>query len=289
LPLTDSLPLTVVVMAAGLGSRFGGVKQLAAIFPGGQTLVARSMANAVAEGFERAVVIVRSDIADAVAEHVEAHWPPGLAVDYVEQDRDPVAVDAARDFGRTKPLGTAHAVLCAADRLDGPFAVVNADDLYGAGPLGAIADHLASGLGHAVVGFHVARTILGERPVTRGLCLVDGAGRLLAIDEGTVTVHDEGRMSWVAPGGDPVALIGDEPVSMNLWAFRPSMLGWLAAALARFVDRGGAASEEELLLPAVVSGVLDDAPVRVLPTDDACLGITYAEDVPLLAKALADA
>jgi hypothetical protein len=133
----------------------------------------------------------------------------------------------------------------------------------------------------------VARTILADRPVTRGLCRVGDDGRLVAIDEGTVTVDDNRRLWWAAPGREPVALTGGEPVSMNLWAFQPSMLGRLATALDRFVEDGRLASADELLLPDVVAEVLDDEPVRVLPTDEYCLGVTYAEDVALLAEALA--
>ncbi len=207
-------------------------------------------------------------------------------MEYVDQDRDPASLAVGREHDRTKPLGTAHAVLAAADRLDGPFAVFNADDLYAAGPVAAIAAHLGSGAGHALVGFEVARTLLADRPVTRGLCRTDGKGRLSAIEEGTVSRNEDQSLSWAAPGGAPVALTGREPVSMNLWAFAPSILDRLAAALDEFVVSRAVATGEELLLPSVVGERLADEPVAVLPTDERCLGVTYREDVALLAEAL---
>jgi CTP:molybdopterin cytidylyltransferase MocA len=281
------LALTVVVLAAGLGRRFGGVKQLAEVFPDGRTVIARSMEHAARAGFERAVVIVRSDIAGLLADDVRVHWPADIAVEYVEQDRDPASIAAEREHGRTKPLGTAHAVLAAADRLDGPFAVFNADDLYRANPVAAIAGQLRDGDGHAVMGFDVARTLLTDRPVTRGLCRTDAAGRLSAIEEGTVGRGEDGRLTWAAPGGAPVTLAGTEPVSMNLWAFAPSILGRLAIAVDEFMASGRVASGDEVLLPSVVGRMVADEPVRVLRTGESCLGVTYREDIPLLVEALA--
>ena len=280
------MSLTVVVLAAGLGSRFGGVKQLASVFPDGRTVIDRSMANAVEAGFDHAVVVVRSDIAATIAEHVDGHWPGALDVEYVEQDREPAAVAAARDHDRTKPLGTAHAILSAADRIDGRFAVVNADDLYARAPLAAIAEVVRDGEGHALVGYQIARTLLTDRPVTRGLCRVNEDGVLTAIDEGTVTVHEGGRLSWAPPGQPSVELDGTEPVSMNLWAFAPTIIDAARAALDEFVGDGRVAGGEELLLPTLVGELLAEEPVRVLPTDERCLGVTYAEDVPLLVDAL---
>jgi hypothetical protein len=283
---------TLVLLAAGLGSRFGGPKQIAPIGPGGSALIDYAAHDAVAAGFGRLVLIVRGEIAGAVEEHVAGHWPPGLRPEYVRQDLEPAAV-AATAAGRVKPLGTAHALVAAASALDGPFGVANADDLYGAAAFKLLADHLAGGGGHALVGYRLANTLLGDRPVNRALCQVGGGGRLTGIVEGAVEVEGsdgERRLTWRPVGTPPSearAMTGDEPVSMNLWGFTPGILPVLQTAFAAFEAGGGIAAGEELFLPNVVGGHLgppEPLDVTVLVSDGRCLGVTHPDDVPLLQK-----
>lgn len=282
---------TLVLLAAGMGSRFGGPKQIAPIGPGGSALIDYAARDAMAAGFGRLVLIVRGEIADAVDAHVQDHWPAELRPEYVRQDLEPAAV-AATSAGRQKPLGTAHALVAAAPSLDGPFGVANADDLYGASAFAMLADHLRQGGGHALVGYRLANTLLGDRPVNRALCEVDADGNITRIVEGAVHVGD-GELTWRPIGGsddDARPMKGDEPVSMNLWGFTPAILPVLKDAFAEFEAGGRIAAGEELFLPNVVGENLrsagGDLVVTMLVSDDRCLGVTHPDDVPLLQETL---
>ena len=286
---------TLVLLAAGLGSRFGGPKQIAPIGPGGSALIDYAARDAMAAGFGRLVLIVRGEIAEAVETHIQQHWPAELRPEYVRQDLEPAAV-AATSAGRQKPLGTAHALIAAAPALeDGPFGVANADDLYGASAFAVLAGHLSGGGGHALVGYRLKNTLLGDRPVNRALCAVNAAGKLTGIVEGTVHVGggDDPELSW-RPIGAPEtaarAMTGDEPVSMNLWGFTPAILPVLREAFAAFSTGERIAAGEELFLPNVVGANLrsagGDLTVKMLVSDDRCLGVTHPDDVPLLQETL---
>ncbi|MGH9011222.1 MAG: NTP transferase domain-containing protein [Acidimicrobiia bacterium] len=282
---------TLVLLAAGMGSRFGGPKQIAPIGPDGSALIDYAARDAMAAGFERLVLIVRGEIAEAVDAHVRRKWPAELRPEYVRQDLEPAAV-AAVAAGRQKPLGTAHALVAAASSLDGPFGVANADDLYGASAFAMLADHLRQGGGHALVGYRLANTLLGDRPVNRALCEVDADGNVTRIVEGAVHIGD-GELRWRpigAPDADARPMKGDEPVSMNLWGFTPAILSVLNDAFAAFSAGGRIAAGEELFLPNVVGEHLrsagGDLVVTMLVSDDRCLGVTHPDDVPLLQETL---
>ena len=284
---------TLVLLAAGMGSRFGGPKQIAPIGPGDTALIDYAAHDAVAAGFGRLVLIVRGEILDAVQSHVAGHWPADLRPEYVRQDLEPAAV-AAVAAGRAKPLGTAHALVAAAATIgDGPFGVANADDVYGPSAFRQLADHLAGGGGHALVAYRLANTLLGDRPVNRALCRIAADGRLTGVVEGAVEVGDGGRRLTWRPVGAPEAearvMTGDEPVSMNLWGFTPAILPVLRDAFAAFEAGGAIAAGQELFLPNVVGehlGGPDGLDVTVLVSDGRCLGVTHPDDVPLLRATL---
>jgi hypothetical protein len=279
---------TLVLLAAGMGSRFGGPKQIAPIGPGGSALIDYAARDATAAGFGRLVLIVRGEIVDAVREHVERRWPGELRPEYVRQDLEPAA-QAAVAAGRAKPLGTAHALVAAAPLLgDGPFGVANADDLYGAPAFGQLARHLAGGGGHALVAYRLANTLLGDRPVNRALCRIGDGARLTGVVEGAVDVTGDG-LTWRPVGAadsEARPMTGDEPVSMNLWGFTPAILPVLGDAFAAFEAGDGIAAGEELFLPNVVGEHLGELDVTVLVSDGHCLGVTHPDDVPLLQATL---
>jgi hypothetical protein len=262
-------------MAAGLGSRFGGLKQLAPVGPHGEAILDYSANDAVAAGFDHVVLVVRSEIEPEVRGHIEGRWPPALRVDLVCQDLDASVAGLARQ----KPLGTAHAVLSSRPVVDGPFAVVNADDLYGPGCYRLIIGHFAAqsavapgagvGAEHALVGFRLADTVApGSGPVMRGLCQQDAGGHLVTITE---TLINE-SMAGVSP---------DMLVSMNVWAFQPDIFDGLAGAVTAFLEAGQGAGDGEVLLPTVVGDLIAGgrAVVRVLPATDRWVGLTYATDL----------
>jgi nucleotidyltransferase-like protein len=281
-----------------MGSRFGGPKQIAPIGPGGSALIDYAARDAMAAGFGRLVLIVRGEIIEAVESHVRQHWPAELLPEYVRQDLEPAAV-AATAAGRQKPLGTAHALIAAAPSLaGGPFGVANADDLYGAAAFTLLAQHLGGGGGHALVGYRLANTLLGDRPVNRALCAVDAYGNVTGIVEGAVHIGDAGdggdpELTWRpvgAPEAEARVVKGDEPVSMNLWGFTPAILPVLRESFDAFSAGDGIAAGQELFLPNVVGEHLrsagGDLTVTMLVSAGRCLGVTHPDDVPLLQETL---
>ena len=299
---------TLVVMAAGIGSRFGGTKQLAAVGPDGEAFLDFAMADAAAAGAAKAVLVVRADIEGDVRRHVEArqaHQPPEIA--YVCQDRCAPP--------RSKPWGTAHAVLAAAGAVTGPFVVCNADDYYG--PAGFSA--LAEGIGDlapdraVLCGFRLDRTLPAQGAVSRGICTVS-EGRLLrlvehhgiararsapdpdrpapaqgpAADTARPAPAPDTARPAPAPGtgeitaaDPPVTLSGAAIASMNLWAFPPAAFGWLEEGFARFLAAHRRDESVEYLLPAAVAENLESGSltVDVVTTDETWVGVTNPADL----------
>lgn len=279
-----SPPLTLLVLAAGLGSRFGGTKQLAEVGPHGEAVLDYTIHDARTVGFERFVFVVRTDLVDPVSDHLAAVHGPGLDHTLVLQDR----------FGpsRRKPWGTGHAVLAAAAELPGPFGVVNADDFYGRDGLRVLAAALrAPGADHEhhLVAYRLAATLSPGGTVSRGVCTVDDGGNLADLVE-TYTIGrlDDGRIHGEVDGRD-VVLDDDRPVSMNLLGLRPSVLDELAAAWAPFVATAG--ETEEFILPGVLgaAAAAGRATVRVHRTDAVWHGVTYPGDADDVRSAIAAA
>jgi hypothetical protein len=264
-------------MAAGLGSRFGGTKQLAGVGPSGEAVLDYTIADARAAGFGPVVLIVRSEIADLVAGHLARFHADAGDFTLVCQDREPTAPP------RPKPWGTGHAVLTAGPHVRGAFAVVNADDFYGREAIGSLARalHDDGGPGHFhLVGYRLAATLSPRGTVSRGVCSVDGAGRLVAVREHTAIARDEaGAIRAGLPDG-PV-LADDTVVSMNLWGLHSSLFDVLAEGFARFVVDHDGEPGAEYFLPEVVAGEVarGAATVTVQATDAEWLGVTYPGDL----------
>ncbi len=268
---------TVVVLAAGLGTRFGGLKQLAPVGPSGESLLAYSLHDAAAAGFGRVVLVVRREIHDEVVAHVE----------HFCSTRDLVAVDQDA-FGpsRASPWGTAHAIVACRAAITSPFAVVNADDLYGADALAALADHLrgpAAGPGRAsLVAYRVAETLSSGGGVSRATIQLAPGGSLTRIEEHTGVRRDGSRIV-----SDTEELSADALVSMNLWGFDPSVIDDLEPLVTEFT-RAHAGDTAELRLPDAVEMLIEAGAisVTVLPTRSKWIGITFPEDVEPARQAL---
>ncbi len=265
-------------MAAGLGSRFGGVKQLAQVGPRGEALLDFSIGDAAAAGFGRVVMIVRTDIEDDVRAHLDRFWSDHDIV-FVRQD----------ELGppRTKPWGTLHAVLSAAGAIDRPFAVINADDYYGPSSFHLAADCLdgiAPG-GGANVAFELGRTVPPSGSVTRAVTAV-ADGRLTEIVE-TEDCHRRPDGGFSAGGRD---VPGDTPVSMNLWCFHHQALDDFDRRWRAFLDLHAAEPKAECQLPTVVGELMaeDRLTVEVVASTEQWIGITNPEDFELAKAALAD-
>ena len=264
------MAMTLVVMAAGKGSRFGGMKQVAEIGPSGEALFDYAVYDAARAGFERAVFVVSEESQGAIRAQVEKGCGRHVEVRYVLQGSD----------GRPKPWGTGHAVLCACREVDGPFGVVNADDFYGRRSFELLGQELGgSGAGpvdHRCIAFHLRETLSPNGGVSRGLCEVDD-GILTSIVELHEVQETEGRVTC----REGLDLTGDELISANLWGFQLSFCSVLAAEFDHFVaDRGDDHSAEFMIGDAVdVLERYGDERVRVVPTPERFLGITYAADV----------
>ena len=254
-------------MAAGRGSRFGGMKQVAGLGPAEESLFDFAVYDAMKAGFDDAVFVVSEDSRDAVAQHVAAGLGRHVEVRYVLQ--------AAGD--RPKPWGTGQAVLCACAEVSGSFGVINADDFYGRRSYQRLAEELAKPHDdHVAVGFRLRDTLSTHGGVSRGLCIVDG-GYLNGIRE----LHDVRAEGGRARSEEIPDLTGDEPVSVNLWGFRPSFCDVLRVEFDRFRQRVGDDPKAEFLIGDAIEALPSQgtARVRVVPTPERFLGVTYQDDV----------
>jgi MobA-like NTP transferase domain len=283
---------TLVLLAAGIGSRYGGPKQIDPVGPGGATLIDYAALDASRVGFDHLVLVVRSDNQDAVRGAVGGRLRDHLRVDYVVQD---AALPAGfrPPPGRAKPWGTGHAVLAAAPHLDGPFAVLNADDFYGAGSYRILAEWLRGARPareHALVGFTLRSSLSPAGPVNRGVCRVDGDGFLREIQEVVRIEGDGDDARYPGPDGRFVSLAGDTSVSLNFWGFAPDVLPAFALSFRRFLDAHGGSANAELFIPEVVQRLVDtgEVRVRVLPGGGPWAGLTHPEDRAHLAAVLAE-
>ncbi|MCU1466958.1 MAG: MobA-like transferase domain protein [Actinomycetia bacterium] len=271
----DSYAPSVVVLAAGAGTRFGGRKQLAEVGAPGETIMDIVVRRAAAAGLARAVIVVAPEIVQAVRDHLDARADAGIPIEVVVQRSVP---------GHSKPLGTAAAVLAAADAIEGTFVVVNGDDLYPVDAFALLTDHLRNAPvdEHALVAFRVANTLTGDRSVSRAVIDIGPQAQLLAVREGSVVRGREGLRFETETSVQP--LTDDTPVSMNMWGFRASVLGAFADAVEDFVASGRAG---EVFLPDVVTSLVrSGAVVRVLVSEGTCIGVTHPEDVVAVRNAL---
>lgn len=293
---------TLLVLAAGLGSRYGGLKQLDPVGPSGETVLDYAVFDALRAGFGRVVFVIRRDFEPVFREQIGAKYAGRIAVDYVFQALDAVPAGCAVPAGREKPWGTGHAVWCAREAVREPFAVINADDFYGADSFAQLAKFLASPAassrgfdpmsGHrtprslaaqfAMVGFTLANTLSEHGAVARGLCATGPGGLLESITEQTGILAAE-----VGPGRK---FNGKETVSMNCWGFTPALFAALDRQLHEFLAARGGDTKAEFYLPVAVSEMIarHEATVRVLPTGSAWFGVTYREDKPRVVAAIAE-
>src|SRR5215472_15547502 len=231
---------TLLVMAAGMGSRYGGLKQIDPLGPAGETIIDYSIYDAQRAGFAKLVFVIRKDIEEPFKETVGARFEKRMPVEYVFQELDKIPAPFAVPNGRTKPWGTTQAVLMAADVIREPFAVINADDFYGAESYRVLSEHLVSGAkDYAMVGFILRNTLSDFGSVARGVCRVNAQGYLETVEELTNIVRDGDHAKNTDPAGNVTPLSGDEPVSMNMWGFTPEIFDQLRGVFHSFLERSG--------------------------------------------------
>ena len=278
------MSLTLLVLAAGMGSRYGGLKQIDPVGPGGETLLDYSVYDAVRAGFDRVVFIVRGDMEQDFRAAVGSRIERRVAVEYCRQELEMVPGWFSIPPERRKPWGTGHAVLAARDAIGGNFAAVNADDFYGAGSYRKLAGHLRQAADgrrgdYGMVGFRLRETLSDHGTVARGVCR-SRQGLLEQVVELTRIARSGDGAVHTDPQGRARNLSGDELVSMNMWGFTPSIFDHLERAFTRFLRERGREDGAEFMIPTLVNDLVaaGQAKVRVLRSSDSWFGVTYRED-----------
>lgn len=284
---------TLVVMAAGMGSRFGGLKQMTPVDPQGDSILHFSLYDAHRAGFGKVVFIIKKAIEEDIKEKVSKNLDKYFEVAYVEQELDRLPAGFSVPAGRERPWGTAHAVLCAKDEISGPFAVVNADDFYGRGAFEAIASFLSAPHAeneYAMVGYRLRNAMTDNGYVARGVCEISD-GYLTGVTERT-HIEKRGQDAAYTEDGETFhPLSGDTVVSMNLWGFSPRILTEIEQRFPAFLRE----NEEknplrcEFYLPTVANAQIQEgtAKIHVLNTTETWYGVTYREDLASVQEAIA--
>ena len=277
---------TLVVMAAGMGSRFGGIKQLTPLGPSGEIILDFSVYDAIEAGFEKVVFVIRKDLEEGFHEAVGAHLAHQVETAYAFQEKDDLPDGFTCPADRAKPWGTGQAILCCRDLVKGPFAVINADDYYGKAAFREAYNFLLHAGGKpyydfAMVGFELGNTLSENGTVTRGVCSVSPAGDLVNVVETYDIRRNNGVITASDGKGGQAVFDAAQPVSMNLWAFTPEIFGELEQNFSAFLKSpAGREPKSEYLLPTEVDRLVQSgrAHVRVLHSPDRWFGVTYQED-----------
>jgi hypothetical protein len=284
---------TLLILAAGIGSRYGGLKQLETVGPSGETIMDYSIYDALRADFGKAVFVIRPDMEAAFRELIGRRYERRIAVAYAFQRLDGLPPGFKPPAARAKPWGTGHAVLAARDAIREPFAVINADDFYGANSLAALGRFLRQDKSgdvptYAMVGFTLRETLSEAGTVNRGCCERTADGYLERITEITGLARYGPDARYTDEHGRERILSGDTPVSMNTWGFQPILFEQLGERFEDFLRRHAASETAEFHLPTGVQELVQAgrARVKVLPTTDTWVGVTHPEDKPRVVRTI---
>lgn len=273
--------LTLVVLAAGMGSRYGGLKQVDPVGPHGEILLEYSVYDALAAGFERIVCVIRRDLEQAFEEHIGSRLRGKIRLEYAYQELSDIPEGCSADPARTKPWGTGQAIWAVRDLVQGPFLSINADDYYGPRSYQLLSQHLSQSTTYAMAGFRLANTLSEFGSVSRGICLTDAQNHLQRVVEHTkIEQTPAGILSQEAESG-PEALTGEEVVSMNFWGLQPSIFKELESQFRIFLNSNPGA-KGELYIPSVLDRMIREGrgQVQVLTSPESWFGVTYPDDKP---------
>lgn len=272
---------TLLILAGGTGSRYGGRKKFDPVGPNGELLVEYSIYDARRAGFGRIVVVIRKEAEPAFKEMSAARLGRNVKVEYVIQELGKLTRRDQVPEGRVKPWGTTHAILMAASAIREPFAVINVGDFYGAGSYRVLARHLNSGTSdYGVVGFGLRNTLSPFGSVARAICHVNQSGYLDRIVELKNVEREGGHVRNIDPSGQEMKLTGDEVVSMNMWAFTPRVFDQLHAEFQKFLQANSGDLQAECFIPNTINDLVlaGKAQVKFLCTGESWFGVTYGED-----------
>lgn len=279
---------TLVILAAGMASRYGSMKQVEGFGPHSETIMDYSIYDAIRSGFGKIVFIIRREFAENFKEIFEPKLAGRVETAYVYQELDSFMNGFAVPEGRVKPWGTAHALLCAKDVVSEPFAVINADDFYGREAFILAFEFLTKECRkdvYALVGYHLANTLSEHGSVSRGVCEVNEDRTLSSINERTKIYREDGRIIY-EEGSEKKELSDQSPVSMNFWCFHPSVFAHGEKMFLDFLGERGGDPKAEFFIPIVGDRFINEegGKIYVIPTDSAWFGVTYREDAPGVAK-----
>ncbi len=276
---------TLLILAAGMGSRFGGLKQIEPVGPNGEAIIDYTIYDAIRAGFGKVVFIIRESFADAFKEKFNKKLEGKIEVDYVFQELDMLPEGFSVPEEREKPWGTAHAILMAQKAIKEPFCALNADDFYGYNAIKAMADFLIESTDeneYSMVGYHLKDTLSDFGSVSRGICEIDENNNLKRIVETIKIIKRGNEVISIEADGSETKLTGMESVSMNIWGFKPSVFNALEEKFIEFLKKEIDTPKSEVFIPNVVFDLIDEklATVKVIETNSPWFGVTYKEDKP---------
>jgi dTDP-glucose pyrophosphorylase len=276
---------TLLILAAGIGSRYGGLKQLDQIGPSGETIIDYSIYDALQAGFGKVIFIIKEAIEDDFKEAFVERLKDKVEIDYVFQETWMVPEGITIPDGRSKPWGTGHAVLMADGKISGPFAVINGDDFYGRGAFQTLADYYrgwtsARENDYCMVGYRVANTLSEFGAVSRGVCQPDDADFLMDVVERTHIERTDSGIAYKDQDGNFIPIEDNTIVSMNFWGFTPSFFSHLKSGFEAFIKKNANDPKSEFYIPSMVNSLIKSkqATVKILSCDEQWFGMTYKED-----------
>lgn len=283
---------TLLILAAGMGSRYGGLKQMDALGPNNETIIDFSVFDAINAGFGKVVFIIRESFAEPFKARFEPILKGKIETEYVFQELHKLPAGFTVPEGREKPWGTGHAILMAKDVIREPFAIINADDFYGKIAYSQVADFMNDSSNpneYGMVGYYLRNTLSDFGTVSRGVCSTDAQGNMVNIIERTKIGKEEGKIFFYEES-DKTELTGNEPVSMNFWAFKPSYFDYLEEGFVKFLQERGRELKSEYYFNAVVDKLIKEKRVttKVINTEAPWFGVTYQEDRPIVQKKIKD-
>lgn len=275
---------TLLILAAGMASRYGSMKQTEGFGPSGETIMDYSIYDAIKAGFGKVVFIIRKDFADNFKANFGSKLEGKIAVDYVYQEMDSFVDPADIPAGRTKPWGTGHAILCAKDVVKEPFAVINADDYYGTDAFKKAADFLNNACNehtYSIIGYQLNKTLSKHGTVSRGVCEVDADMNLVSINERT-KIYAEGNKIIYEENDRKIEVPYDSSVSMNFWCFHPAVFELTGRLFKKFVPANKENIKAEFFIPIIADEFIKEKGnvIKVIPTSSQWFGVTYKEDAP---------
>ena len=274
--------LTLLIMAAGMGSRYGGLKQLDSVGPNGETIIDYSVYDAIRAGFNKVVFVIREEFYKEFRSLITDKYSGEIQVEFAFQELDNLPNGFFCPVGREKPWGTGHAILKTKDLIQEPFVAINGDDFYGLESFKVVAEYYQNGgADFSMVAFQLDNTLSDFGSVTRGLCTLDGDKLDTVIETDGLQMSSDGMKS-----DRKIVLSGKEPVSMNVWGFTPDLFFYLESMFIEFLEKEGKELKSEYLIPSVVNTLIQSGQksVQTLHSSEKWFGVTYKEDKPYVTE-----